>query len=122
MTRVLIVDDEPMILEVAQMSLELAGWQVTTANGGEEGLAKAAAEQPDAVLMDVMMPGMDGPTTCLRMAADPRTSGIPVVLLTAKVQPADRQEWADLPIKGVLRKPFDPFALAQDVARLLGWS
>jgi len=120
--RVLIVDDEPMILEVAQMSLELAGWEVSTAPGGEQGLAVAAAEQPDVVLMDVMMPGLDGPTTCLRMAEDPRTANIPVVLLTAKVQPSDRQRWANLPIKGVLRKPFDPFALADDVSRLLGWS
>jgi CheY-like chemotaxis protein len=119
--RLLIVDDDPMILEVTEMSLELAGWSVVSANDGHEALEKAAAERPDAILMDVMMPGMDGPTTCERLSATPETAHIPVILLTAKVQPFERRRWEDLPVAGVLAKPFDPLRLADDVRALLGW-
>ena len=99
--RVLIVDDEDDIREVAQMSLELvAGWQVTTASSGEQALTAAALEQPDAVLLDVMMPGLDGPQTLEKLLADPRTSEIPVIFLTAKVQLAEQRRLQDLGARG----------------------
>jgi CheY-like chemotaxis protein len=87
MRRVLIIDDEDDIREVAALSLEAtAGWQIITASSGRAGIAAAAAEKPDAILMDVMMPVMDGPTTFKELQLNPATKGIPVLLLTAKVQ------------------------------------
>jgi CheY-like chemotaxis protein len=121
--RVLLVDDEPDIREVAQVSLEMvAGWTVLTAASGSEAITKAVAEQPDAILLDVMMPDMDGPTTFGRLQAEPRTQNIPVILLTAKMQAADQRRFADLAVRGVIPKPFDPMTLAQQVAGILGWS
>ena len=120
--RVLIVDDEADIREVAALSLEMtAGWEVRTASSGAEGLAMAAADGPDAILLDVMMPDMDGPTTYERLRASPATAAIPVVLLTAKVQAADHRRFHELGVAGVLSKPFDPMRLAGDLAGLLGW-
>lgn len=122
MRRVLIIDDDEMIREVAEISLvAVGGWEVIAAGSGEEGLSKAIAEQPDAILLDVMMPGLDGPATLQRLKADPATSGIPVVFLTAKVQRAEQQQWTGLGVSGVLLKPFDPMVLASQVAELLGW-
>ena len=82
--RILIIDDEDDIRLVAAMSLEtVAGWDVVLANSGKQGIERAAAEQPDAILLDVMMPEMDGPTTLLKLKASGKTSHIPVLLLTA---------------------------------------
>ena len=121
--RVLVVDDDELILEVAQMSLEVVGgWTVTTASNGQEALDRARAEQPDAIVMDVMMPRMDGPTAALALRADPVTAGIPVVLLTASVQASERATLADLPVAGVLGKPFDPMLLPAELSAILGWS
>jgi CheY-like chemotaxis protein len=120
--RILLVDDEDHIREVAQVSLEMtAGWEVLTAGSGTEGLVKAVAEQPDAILLDMMMPDMDGPATFQGLRADQRTRHIPVVLLTAKVQAADRRRFAGLGVAGVIAKPFDPLGLADQVAETLGW-
>jgi len=120
--RVLIVDDEDDIREVAEISLEMvAGWKVLTARSGGEGLRIARADQPDAILLDVMMPDMDGPTTFQQLQADPAIRHIPVVLLTAKLQPADRMRFAELGVAGVLVKPFDPLELASQVAKALHW-
>ncbi len=120
---VLIIDDEEDIREVTQLSLEmLGGWEVKTACCGREGVRKAKAEQPDAILLDVMMPDMDGPTAFQKLQADPHTSHIPVFFLTAMVQPSERQQFVDLGVKGVITKPFDPLTLADEVADELGWS
>ena len=120
---ILFVDDDDLILEVAQMSLELVGgWTVSTATCGQEAVDKAEAEQPDAIVMDVMMPGMDGPTASRALRANPATAAIPIVLLTAKVQASERAEFERLPVVGVLAKPFDPMALPGELATLLGWS
>ena len=121
--KILLVDDEDDIREVAQMSLEMtAGWQVLTAPSGPEALRLAAAERPDAILLDVMMPGMDGPATARELRAGAATAHIPIVLLTAKVQPADRRRFDDLGVAGILSKPFDPMTLADEVAAVLGWA
>jgi len=123
MRRILIIDDEDDIREVAALSLEsIAGWKVTTANSGAAGIQAAIAGQPDAILMDVMMPSMDGPTTFREMQATPSISHIPVVLLTAKVQGVDQRRFADLGVAGVLMKPFDPLTLADEMSTALGWS
>jgi len=121
--RVLVIDDEDDIRAVAQIGLEIvANWRVITASSGNEGILKAKAEQPDAILLDVMMPEMDGPMTFHSLQEDPVTQHIPVLLLTAKVQPADRRRLADLGVTGVIAKPFDPLKLSEEMIRLLGWN
>ncbi len=122
MRRLLIIDDEDDIREVAALSLEATNnWFILTASSGRDGIAKAAAEKPDAILMDVMMPEMDGPTTFKNLQLDPGTAGIPVVLLTAKVQGVDQRRFAGLGVAGVLFKPFDPMTLGDQISALLGW-
>ena len=120
--RILIIDDEEDIREVAALSLEtVAGWDVLVAGSGAAGIAKARESRPDAILLDVMMPGMDGPTTFRELRAIPETSQIPVILLTAKVQAADQKRFSDLGVASVMFKPFDPLILARDIAEVLGW-
>jgi CheY-like chemotaxis protein len=119
---VLVVDDDDSIREITQVALEVVGgWQVLAADGGISALALAREHHPDAVLLDVMMPDMDGPTTFGHLRADAATSDIPVILLTAKVQVGDRQAWSDIDVAGVIPKPFDPMTLHSEVAALLGW-
>ncbi len=121
--RILIIDDEDDIREVAALSLEtVAGWEVVTASSGAQGLARAIEYQPDAVLLDVMMPGMDGPTTFRELRSNPATNRIPVLLLTAKVQSNDQRRFADLGVNAILFKPFDPMTLSTQIADALGWS
>lgn len=118
--RILIIDDEEDIREVAQIALEeTAGWATLLAGSGAEGVARAAAELPDAILLDVMMPVMDGFEALARLKSDQRTAGIPVILLTAKVQAAHRQMSGQA--AGVILKPFDPLTLGPEIARMLGW-
>ncbi len=120
--RILIIDDEDDIREVAAMSLEtVAGWEVMVANSGAQGLTRAATYKPDAILLDVMMPGMDGPTTFRELRKNPATAKIPVLFLTAKVQATDRRRFADLGIHAVLVKPFDPLTLSVQISNALGW-
>jgi CheY-like chemotaxis protein len=121
--KILIIDDEDDIREVAALSLEsVAGWEVVTANSGAQGLARAVEHQPDAILLDVMMPGMDGPSTFRELSKNPATAKIPVLLLTAKVQSSDQRRFADLGVASVLFKPFDPMTLADQIAGVLGWN
>ncbi len=124
MRLILIIDDEDDIREVAALSLEAtAGWEIVTASSGAAGIQAAANPKlrPHAILMDVMMPGMDGPTTFRRMQQNPEIAGIPVILLTAKVQGVDQRRFADLGVAGVLFKPFDPLTLAAQISAALGW-
>jgi CheY-like chemotaxis protein len=119
---ILIIDDEDDIREVAALTLEAtAGWRVSTADSGSAGIAKAISEQPEAILMDVMMPGKDGPTTFREMQEMPDISHIPVLLLTAKVQGVDQRRFANLGVAAVLFKPFNPLTLAQQIAEVLHW-
>ena len=121
--RVLVVDDEPDIRALVRMSLELVGhWEVIVAASAEEAVAVATEEQPDAVLLDVMMPVTDGPATFALLQADPRTRAIPVLLLTARVESGDHDAWLAGGVHGVLAKPFDPLLLPAQVAEALGWS
>ncbi len=121
--RILIIDDEDDIREVAAMSLEsVAGWEVIMASSGAQGLSRAAEYLPDAILLDVMMPGMDGPTTFRELRKNPRTARIPVLLLTAKVQSSDQKRFADLGVEAVLFKPFDPMTLSAEISSVLGWN
>jgi CheY-like chemotaxis protein len=120
--RILIIDDEDDIREVAAMSLEtVAGWEVMVASSGAQGIARATQYQPDAILLDVMMPGMDGPTTFRELRGNPVTAHIPVLLLTAKVQASDQRSFAGLGVEAVLVKPFDPLTLSSQIAGVLDW-
>jgi CheY-like chemotaxis protein len=119
----LLIDDDDDIREIAQLSLELgAGWTIHSEASGEAGVATAARIRPDAILLDVMMPVLDGPGTLARLREDERTKDIPVLFLTAKARPAERDRLAGLSVAGVLAKPFDPMTLADQVRNALGWS
>lgn len=121
--QILVIDDEDDIRKLTQTCLEIMGdWKVLTACSGSEGLAKAQTEQPDAILLDVMMPDMDGPTTFQNLQANPATKHIPVILLTARGRSADRSLFAELGVMGVINKPFNPLKLADQVAEALGRS
>ena len=119
---ILVVDDDSSIREVAHLALELVGgWRVSTAASGTEGWQRAVADPPDAMLLDVMMPGMDGPSALRRLQEDPATRDIPVIFLTAKLGGLDPQGPGGGKAVGVIAKPFDPMTLAEDVAAILGW-
>ncbi len=118
--KILLIDDEDDIRTVAQMSLQsVGGFQVLLASGGEEGIKTATSEKPDLILLDVMMPGLDGPGTLRRLKNDPDTSDITIVFLTAKAQQMDFVNLKDMGAAGVLTKPFDPMKLPEDVRKFL---
>ena len=120
--RILVIDDDEDIQDVAQVALEVVGgWEVITASSGSEGLRLAASEQPDGILLDVMMPDIDGIATLKQLKANPATQPIPVILLTAKVQSGDRDRFARLDIVGIIAKPFKTMLLAAQVTEILGW-
>ncbi|MBF2005666.1 response regulator [Chlorogloeopsis fritschii PCC 9212] len=120
---ILVVDNEEYIQEVAKICLEtVAGWKVLTASSGKEGISKAEIVKPDAILLDVMMPDMDGLATFEKLQNNPATKSIPVILLTAKIQASDRRRYAQLGMKAAIAKPFNPLELASQVATALGWS
>lgn len=121
--KVLIIEDDHDIRQLTQFSLEMvAGWEVCAAPSGKEGLVLAETEQLDAILLDVMMPDMDGPAVFERLQANERTRDIPTIFLTAKVQAAERRRLSDLGAVAVIAKPFDPMTLPSQVAEALGWS
>ena len=110
--KVLVVDDEDDIRRIATLSLVgVGGMEVAEANGGPEGIRRAREDRPDVILLDMMMPGMDGLATFRALRGDPETSGIPVVFLTAKAMTSEVARLKDLGARGVLIKPFDPMTL-----------
>ncbi|MBD2199923.1 MULTISPECIES: response regulator [Calothrix] len=120
--RLLIIDDEPDIRRIIQVSLEeIAGWEVSTAESGSEALIVVQSGKWDAIILDVSMPDMDGFEVFKRLQSDPHTQSIPVVLLTAKVQPSDRRRFAQMGVAGVIAKPFNPMTISNQVAETLGW-
>ena len=123
MTRsVLVVDDDDDVRRLAQMSLaRVGGHDVTTVASGQECLDHLKEHRPDAIVLDVMMPGLDGPSTLLAIRDGASTYDIPVVFLTAGVVEADVERLRTLPVSGVLNKPFDPLTLPDDLAAVLGW-
>ncbi len=119
---VLVIDDSSLIREAAMLALgSVDGWEVLTAASGEEGLERASAHHPDAVLLDLMMPGLDGVAVAERLARSADTREIPVVMLTAAVSAGDRERLARLAVAGVIHKPFELTALAGQLAALVGW-
>jgi CheY-like chemotaxis protein len=120
---VLLVDDDPDIRLVAGAALaQVAGWEVSEAASGTEGVEMARQARPDAVLLDLMMPDVDGRATLRRFQADERLREVPVIVLTTTAAGSDTDELVRLGARGVLAKPFDPFTLHRQVATLLGWN
>lgn len=120
--RILLIDDEDGARQIIQFSLEAAaGWEVLTAASGVEGIAIAQTELPDAILLDVMMPDLDGPATFQHLQANPKTQPIPVILLTAKANPAEHQPLAELGVAGIITKPFKIPVLVAQIQSILHW-
>ncbi len=118
--RVLLVDDDPVIVRLLEVNFRLEGFEVHTALGGEEALAKAVAQPPEVVVLDVMMPGLDGWEVCRRLRETPGLAGVPVVLLSARAQDADGPRGRALGVVEYVTKPFDPQTLVSAVRRHLG--
>lgn len=117
---VLVIDDEADIRRIAEVALtRLSGMKVLEADGALAGLAMAAHYKPDLILMDFMMPGIDGVDAMLALQRDPATAGIPVVFLTAKTSEADARQLKQLGARGVVTKPFDPLTLGAQLRSLL---
>lgn len=120
--RVLIIDDDPGIRQIVKISLKaIIGWDVLMAASGIEGLEIAILEQPDAILLDVMMPDMDGITTFQHMQANAVLKSIPTIWLTAKSQPNEQDQLTDLPSAGFITKPFKSSELVRQIQDLLNW-
>ncbi|MGI0484413.1 response regulator [Pantanalinema rosaneae CENA516] len=120
--RILVVDDEANVREVVQACLrDLGGWEVLEAASGREGLTIAAIEQLDAIVLDLMMPEMDGLAFLRALHSNPQTQTIPVVMLTAKTAWIDANGVGQSGAKGAISKPFNPITLHQEIAEVLGW-
>ena len=118
--KVLLAEDEEDIRKVAQISLQFrGGWEVVLATNGEECLAKAASDHPDVILLDCMMPKLDGYETCRRLKQDPSLRHIPVIFLTAKAQEVEVKKGLSLGAVGYLIKPFNPMSLAAEISQIL---
>ncbi len=118
--KVLLVDDEDDIRTVGNLSLSrVGGWQTVLASSGAEAVKKAAAERPDLILLDVMMPGMDGPTTFTQLRAQEATATTPIIFMTAKIQKQEVARYLELGALGVIGKPFDPMTLPQEIRKLV---
>lgn len=119
---ILVVDDEITVREVVQICLEdLGGWRVLLAPSAQDGLKLAATEQPDAIVLDISMPGMDGFAFLDRLKGNPQSKSIPVVLLTAKALWFTQHQLQQLKVAGAISKPFNSLTLSQTIASMLGW-
>jgi two-component system, OmpR family, response regulator len=118
--RILHVDDEPDIREIVGLSLSLnPDFQVRACESGAQAIDAAAEWSPELILLDVMMPHMDGPTTLSQLRKNPKTANIPVLFMTARVQPREIEQFIALGAQGVISKPFEPMTLAEEVSHRL---
>ena len=119
---ILLIDDEEDIRILARFCLELEpGWKMITASNGMEGIILAEAKQPDAILLDVMMPELDGMQTLKKLQSNNQTNHIPIIFITAKAQSSDRNRFYKAGAKGVINKPFNTLTLASQISGFLGW-
>lgn len=120
LNKVLLVEDDPDIQKVVRMSLKMRGvQQVVVAEDGEQCLAVVKQAHPDVILLDVMMPRLDGFQTCRRLKEDPETASVPVIFLTAKAQQFEKKRGMEQGALGYLTKPFDPMTLHDQIVGLL---
>jgi CheY-like chemotaxis protein len=117
--RILVADDEVYILHILEFSLNLEGYEVVSATSGAEALSKIAHEHPDLVVLDVLMPEIDGHEVCRRLKSDERTREIPVIFLSAKDTPADQEIGLRLGADAYITKPFSPQRLIDTIQGLL---
>jgi CheY-like chemotaxis protein len=121
--RILVIDDEANVRIVVRTCLEILGeWKVLLAASGHEGLVLAQTERPDAILLDVMMPRMDGVAFVRELQANPELHAIPVVFLTAKADLTQARQFQALGVRGAIAKPFNPLTLHDQIATSLGWN
>jgi two-component system, OmpR family, alkaline phosphatase synthesis response regulator PhoP len=121
--QILIIDDEEPIQMVVQFGLKMAaGWSVLCASSGLAGIAIAENESLDVILLDIMMPEMDGVSTFHALQANPKTGGIPVIFLTAKAQTAEKRQFQELGASGLITKPFNALDLPMQINKILHWS
>jgi CheY-like chemotaxis protein len=119
--QVLLIDDDPSIRKIAEISLSRVGkWRVLLADSGLQALDVVSREKPDVILLDVMMPGMDGPTTLKRLRENPSLCNTPIIFMTAKVQKHEIDTYCQMGAVGVISKPFDPMLLPAEVERIVG--
>ncbi len=119
MPRVLVVDDDPQVLMLLRVNLELEGYDVTTAGGGDEALELAHDAEFEVVVCDLMMPGTDGMTVLRRLRADPNTKDIPFVVVSAKAQRSDIKQLLEMGADRYITKPFDPGDLVEALGDVL---
>ena len=118
--KVLVIDDEPDLRRIARFSLQAVGkWKVTACAGGAEGVEAALRDRPDVILLDVSMPGLDGPATLAALHGQPGLRTVPVLFMTATASPEARARLVSLGARGVILKPFDPMGLPGQVIALL---
>ena len=118
--RILVVDDEIYIVHILDFSLGMEGYEVVTALDGEQALEKARAEKPDLIVLDIMMPKLDGYETCKRLKADATTKDIPVILLSAKGRNVDQKVGFEVGADDYITKPFSPRKLVERINAILG--
>ncbi len=120
---ILIIDDDESIQTVVEFGLKMtAGWEVISASSGNEGISRAQADHPDMILLDVMMPEMDGLATFRALQLNDQTRSIPVILLTAKAQASEKRLFNDTGVSGVIIKPFNALELAEQICNVLNWA
>ena len=120
--KILITDDDPVIIELLQVNLEFEGYDVITAADGLEAVERAARDSPDLVILDIMMPRMDGWTARAEMLKDPRTAEIPVIFLSARAQQADLRKGYESGVAAYVTKPFEPVELLDLIEQILAGS
>jgi two-component system alkaline phosphatase synthesis response regulator PhoP len=118
--RILVVDDEIYIVHILDFSLGMEGYEVVTALDGEQALEKARAEKPDLIVLDIMMPKLDGYETCKRLKADAATKDVPVILLSAKGRNVDQKVGFEVGADDYITKPFSPRKLVERINAILG--
>lgn len=117
--RILLIEDEKDLIETVSLRLEAAGYEVISASDGLEGLGKARKEKPDLIILDLMLPKMDGYKVCGLLKADTRYNGIPVIMLTARAQELDRKMGEEVCVDAYITKPFEPQGLLKEIQQLL---
>ncbi|RUR78754.1 response regulator [Chlorogloeopsis fritschii PCC 9212] len=121
--RILFVDDEPHMHKIVKISLEtIGGWEVMVANSGAEGIVKAEDLKPDAILLDVMMPEMDGIACLKKLQLNIQAQSIPVIFLTSILSFTEANQFLALGAVGAIAKPFNPVTLVSEIAKILGWN
>ncbi len=118
--KILVIDDEIYIVHILDFSLGMEGYDVVTALDGEQGLEKAHSEHPDLIVLDIMMPKLDGYETCKMLKADPATKAIPVILLSAKGRNVDQKVGFEVGADDYITKPFSPRKLVERINSILG--